>query len=110
MQGGAGAIVFKGGSGAAVLNDGSGPTTVVAGAGATTVNCGTGRELLQIQAHQAHGLMVVNNFNTATDGIQLQGYAAGSSRASSFAGGTMLTLSDGTKVQFNGVSKLPGFA
>ena len=109
LQGGSGAMTVKGGSGSAVLNDGSGPTTVLAGAGATTVNCGAGRELLQVQAHQAHGLMVVNDFNTATDSIQLQGYAAGSSKVSSYAGGTMLTLSDGTKMQFNGVSKLPGF-
>ena len=107
--GGGAAVLFKAGSGSAVVNSGNGDT-IMAGAGAMTVNAGNGREILEFQAGRSHGTTLVNNFDSAVDRIQLDGYAPGSARASSYAGGTMLTLSDGTKVEFAGVSKLPGFA
>ena len=40
---------------------------------------------------------------------QLDGYAAGSAKVATYAGGLQLNLADGTHIQFASVSQLPGF-
>ena len=110
LRGGAGALQVTGGAGSAVIGAGTGTNTISLGAGAMTVNAGAGNEVLTVTAGQAHGALLVNNWDAGHDSLVLSGYSPGAAHASAFAGGTLVTLNDGTSLQFAGVSRLPGFA
>ena len=108
--GGAGDTLYAG-SGSNALVAGSGSETLVAGSGNASMFGGSGPDLFSFTNGQAGGQDVIGNFNTATDKVTLQGYGAGAastalSTAAVSNGSETLTLSDGTKVTFSGVSNL----
>ncbi len=109
--GGAGDTLYAG-SGNSALVAGYGAETLVAGSGSDTFTGGSGPDLFSFTNGQAGGADMIYNFNTAEDHVTLQGYSGGASAALSTAsisnGSETLTLSDGTKVTFSGVTNLSG--
>lgn len=99
------------GTGSAVLIAGSGNDNLLAGAGTDTLTGGAGSNAFIFVKTFINGAApqdVVTDFSTH-DAVLLSGYGAGEAAAdlasaSSSAGNTTLTLSDGTRVTFLGVA------
>ena len=90
---------------------------VFAGSGSATVIGGAGRDLIAIANGRAGGTETLYNFKAGTDAVSLQGYGAGEAgcalaSAQTVAGtatqgtSTTVTLSDNTRIVFQGVSSL----
>jgi len=90
---------------------------VSAGTGSATVIGGAGRDLIAITSGRASGTETLYNFKAGTDAISLQGYNAGEAvRAlasaitvagtATQAASTTVTLSDNTRIIFQGISSL----
>ena len=107
--------VFFSGSGNAAITTGNGNDTVFAGSGTSTVTLGAGADLVAIVNGGAGGNIVINGFDAAQgDRITLQGYGADAaanavnSATTQGGSGSAITLADGTKVTFTGVTSLDG--
>ncbi len=104
-----GSNVFFAGAARAMLIGGAGQTQFVVGAGDATVAAGSGQDLLDCIDGFAGGAATVEGWNPARDQIALYGYA-GNETAQVLAdstgdghGGTLITLSDNTRILFAGV-------
>jgi 2',3'-cyclic-nucleotide 2'-phosphodiesterase (5'-nucleotidase family) len=108
---GGGASVLYAGGGANLLAGGTGNDVLVAGRGQAILIGGAGADLFAVRNGQAGSQVVVADFNLAQgDRVLLRGYAGGAQAALAAAtasgGSTLLTLSDGTRVTFQGVTGL----
>ena len=117
--GATGSNIFYTGSGRDLITGGSGNDTIFAGSGSSTIDGGAGADLIAISASRAGGTVILNGFRPGTDNdrITLQGYGSNEvandlSRAvvtqpsGSTVGSTTITLSDNTRITFNGVTNL----
>ncbi len=117
LQGGtsSGNDVFFGGSGNNLVGLGSGSDMFVAGSGAATVVAGSGTDVFAFVKGQSGGTESIAGFKSGQDHIDLLGYGEGEvERALASAkpvngtatvpAGTMLTLSDGTRISFDGIA------
>lgn len=90
------------------ITTGSGSSTVYGSTGFSTVSGGTGSNNYDfVQGQAAGGTMTITNFNPAKDQVRLYGYASGTAQtaiagAQVSAGGTVVTLSDNTRITFQG--------
>jgi serralysin len=107
-----GSNVLFAGSAQAVLIGGAGATQFVVGAGDATVTAGSGADLLDCIDGFAGGSVTVQDWNPAQDHIALYGYD-GDEAAHALAdavgdghGGTLITLSDDTRIVFADVTGL----
>ena len=110
--------VFYTGSGMDRIYAGSGSDTIFAGSGNSTVSAGAGADLVAIVNGRAGGNVAINGFRPANgDHVTLQGYGANevandvasavvTPATGSAIGFTTVTLSDNTKITFNGVTNL----
>ncbi len=110
--GGSGAVAVFGGSGADQVVLGAGSDIFVAGGGSAAVAAGTGTDVFTFLAGGA-GSTTISGFVAGTDKVLLVGYAPGAAAAAmrglTFSGGnSSVTLSDGTRITFAGVTALPG--
>ncbi len=110
ISGGAGSAVIYGGGGGDVLTAGAAGGIIVAGAGSETLIGGPGADLFAVIAGKA-GNLVVQGFAAGQDSFTLLGFGAGEAAtalagAVTIAGSQQLTLSDGTKILFSGVTGL----
>jgi subtilisin-like proprotein convertase family protein len=129
ITGGAGAMVVYGSGGDDTVVAGLGATSIwsqtdtkmtfIAGSGASAVHGGTGEtditegtganHLLLSHAHGG-GLDVITGFTAGLDTVHLSGYTAGAAvmaiatQVSNGAGGSMLSLADGTRIVFAGIA------
>ncbi len=91
------------------ITGGSGNNTFFAGSGQSTINlAGGASDIVAIVNGRAGGAVTLQNFNTSTDQVELQGYAPGTAAAAisqnaTLNGGALLTLSDNTQIYFMGV-------
>ncbi len=109
--GSSGNNLFVLGSGNDQLNEGSGANTTFVGSGHASIAGGLGPDLYEVVHGLAGGVDMISNFKIGTDLVQLSGYGAGEvqndlAHASVGGGSTLLTLSDGTKLNFLGVTNL----
>lgn len=108
--------VFFTGAGTASITTGNGNDTVFAGSGTSTVNIGPGKDVIAIASGRAGGSVTITGFLTTQDRITLQGYGpnAAANAVTNATGnnglpnqpGATLTLTDGTKITFAGVTNL----
>ena len=111
MGGSSGTDVIWSGSGNNFIGANAANVMVVAGPGGNnTVQAGTGMDIFTFVNCQAGGSAVINNFNTATDSINLVGYGAHADTVASVGGSTLITLADKTQIQLVGVTNLPSSA
>ena len=103
---GNGASLVFGGTGASTITGGTGSMQVVLGAGKATITDGSGPASFDVVKNAAGGSDVVSGFKVGTDKISLFGYAAADLHISTGAGNTLVSLSDGTKIQILGVTNL----
>lgn len=110
-----GGNVFYGGSAAAgstQITGGAGNDVIFAGLGRETLAGGGGADLFAFAAGRGGGTDVIADFNAAAgDRVTLQGYGANAAGqalagASVGAGGTTVSLTDGTQILFAGVTNL----
>lgn len=103
---------FYAGSGSDSLVAGSGADTLFAGTGSATMVAGTGADIFAFVKGQAGGADVIQNFGSAPgQKVSLQGYGPNAVQQALqsqqlVGGSTVITLSDGTKVTFTGVTHL----
>ena len=108
VTGGAGADIFTAGSGYDSFSLGGGADTVTFGAGHATVAGGTGADIYHFRAG-ADGHDTIGGFKPGTDVLKFDGFTGNAVASGVVAGGnTLLTLTDGTTIQFTGVS-LPDY-
>lgn len=111
MGGASGNEVIWAGSGSDVIDTNQANVNVIAGTGGMdTVQAGSGNDVFTFINGQAGGTSVINGFNTATDSIDLSGYAPNSAAVTSAGGSTTITLADKTQIVLVGVSHLPSSA
>ena len=110
MGGSAGTDVIWAGAGNSVINTEAANVMLVGGAGNTSVTAGSGMDIFAFVNGQAGGSMTINNFNTATDSINLVGYGANTASVASSGGSTTITLADKTQIQLVGIASLPAAA
>ncbi len=106
---------FGNAAGADLIQGGAGNDTIVAGA-SSTINGGAGANLIVFQAGRSSGTEQINGFNPAQgDRATLLGLVAGeisgdvaAAKAVTVNGvaSTQITLSNGTNIQFTGVTNL----
>lgn len=111
VYGGSGAGSFAAGAGSMTLTEGTGTSLVTVGKGDLTVFDGAGFSLFAVNKGTAGGTATISGFKPGTDQISLKGFDAGEaaralSAAKAVSGGTMLTLSDGTRMTFVGIEHL----
>jgi len=109
------AATFYAGGGANVIGGGAANEVFVAGRGQATMFGGAGADSFVFVNGRAGGQVVLGDFNQAAgDRVLLQGYAGGAAAALAGAsvggGSTVLSLSDGTRVTFQGVTGLTASA
>ncbi len=90
------------------ISTGAGNSTVFGSTGYSTVTAGPGSTTYEfVQGQAGGGAMTITNFNPAKDQVRLFGYAPGAAQ-SALAGaqvsssGTAITLSDNTRIMFQG--------
>ena len=103
---GNGAALIFGTSGAATINSGTGSMEIVQGMGNLTVNQGSGPARYEVVKGVAAGRDVLTGFNSRTDSIDLYGYKPSDLAIAASGGSTLLSLSDGTKIQLVGVTNM----
>jgi subtilisin-like proprotein convertase family protein len=88
---------------------GSGTSAVHGGSGETDITAGTGASQLVLTAGSSGGLDVISGFQAGLDTVHLVGYGAGAGAAAVAAetsdghAGTLLSLADGTRIDFSGI-------
>ncbi len=104
VAGGAGADTLQAGSGTDVFTLGGGADQVVFGSGSASVTGGTGVDTYHF--HQgSDGQDTIDGFRQGLDVLAFEGFAGSIVASGVVTGGnTVLTLTDGTTVQFNGVA------
>ncbi len=106
------------GAGSALVGLGSGQDGILAGSGAATVVAGTGQDLFSVVNGRAGGSLTIIGFKAGTDKVALNGFAANETARSSAAAvvtpgsataatATTITLSDNTRITFQGMSSPP---
>ena len=107
VVGGGGDDVINCGAGRTVLNAGGGNDLVTLGAGTGTLTGGTGAEIYQIRAGTAGGQYLLTDFRGGEDRIRLTGFQGDPIAQRQVTGGSLsLTLTDGTRIQFAGVTNV----
>ena len=104
---GNGASLIFAESGAVGVTGGSGPMQVVLGSGSGTFIEGNGSALYDFVNGSGGGSYVITNFRPGTDTIDLYGYTPAQQAISIGPASTVLSLSDGSKIQLLGVTN-PG--
>jgi Ca2+-binding RTX toxin-like protein len=113
--GATGGTVIYAGSGADFIAGSAGSDVIFGGTGQSTVLGGGGANLYAFRQGTA-GQMVINDFNQAAgDKLTLLGFAGGAAQSALAAAqvtgaGTILTLSDNTRITLSGVQSLQGTA
>ncbi len=107
IQTGNGAALVFGSSGNAAVTGGTGWLGVVVGSGKMDVQENGGTAVYDVVKGAAGGTDMIYGFNVKTDTISLFGYQSSDMHVTSSGGSTLLSLSDGTKIQLVGVSN-PG--
>ena len=124
---GAGAETLSGGSstGTVTLVGGSGNDVMIAGAGVSNFVVGTGNDmitaggtmsLITFQHGSAGGLDTISGFRLGTDGLHLAGYGSTEAvmallaQTSDSHGGSLLALSDGTRIDLAGIGQVTASA
>jgi Ca2+-binding RTX toxin-like protein len=100
--------VFQAGNGPVTMHGGLGNDTFIGGAGSATITGGGGADVFSftIGLTGAGTFDQITDFNIQHDTIELHGYAGYT--ASLVNGSEVLTLSDGTRIQLNGLTTLTG--
>jgi hypothetical protein len=100
--------VFQAGNGPVTMHGGLGNDTFVGGSGAATITGGGGADIFSFTdgLTGAGAYDQITDFNTGHDTIELHGYSGYTSGVVN--GSEVLTLSDGTRVQLNGITSLTG--
>ena len=106
IQTGNGASLVFGGSGNTALTGGAGSMQVIIGSGNLGIQEGSGPSTYDVIKGSAGGTAVLYGFRPATDKIDLFGYQLSESKVTVGSGFTLLSLSDGTKIQIVGVGNL----
>ncbi len=109
--GSSGNNLFVLGSGSDQLSEGAGNDITFLGSGNASITGGTGADLYEVVHGLAGGVDMISNFKVGTDLVQLNGYGPNEvqndlAHATMGGGSTMLTLSDGTRLDFVGVTNL----
>ena len=107
IQTGNGAALVFGSSGNAAVTGGTGWLGVVVGSGKMDVQENGGTAVYDVVKGAAGGSDMIYGFNVKTDTISLFGYQSSDMHVTSSGGSTLLSLSDGTRIQLVGVSN-PG--
>jgi len=84
-----------------------GSDTFLGGSGDATMS-GAGADVFSFTNGLAGGAVQINGFNAATDQIQLHGY--GTYTAALVGGSEVVSLSDGTQIQLDGITSLAGIS
>jgi hypothetical protein len=110
LGGGAtGSLTMLGGSGNDTMTAGAGLTSFTVGTANDTITDGGIADIINVVNGQAGGLDLINNFRVGVDDINLIGYSANAgnsaiaSERSDARGGTLLSLSDGTRIDLAGL-------
>lgn len=106
IQTGDGASLIFGGSGNTALTGGAGSMEVLLGTGNLVIQEGTGPTAYDVVKGSAGGTAVLNGFRPGSDKINLYGYQQAEAQVTKGSGFTLLSLSDGTKIQIVGVGDL----
>ncbi len=118
VQAGTGTVSVTGGAGADNLTAGSGTDNFVLGGGADTITFGSGLATVTGGAgvdtyhfrSGSDGHDTIGGFTPGVDVLKFDGFTGNAVASGKVAGGnTLLTLTDGTTIQFTGVA-LPGYA
>jgi Ca2+-binding RTX toxin-like protein len=101
------------GTGFETMIGGSGSDTFKSGSGGSSITAGSGSDLFSFTSGKAGGLYTLNNFLLGADKITMIGYSQGAdgletsmynSRTSDSNGGTLFTVSDGTRIDVTGIA------
>ena len=103
---GNGASLVFGGSGNTALTGGAGSMEVMLGTGNLVIQEGTGPANYDVVKGIAGGSEVLYGFRPGTDKISLYGYQPSDAHVTAGSGFTLLSMSDGTKIQIVGVANL----
>ena len=101
---GNGAALVFGSTGASTVTGGSGWMEVVVGSGKMTVNEGTSQTFYEVVKGAAGGTDIISGFRPGTDSVSLYNYKASDIQVIKGSASTLISLSDGTKIQLLGVS------
>jgi subtilisin family serine protease len=107
-----GTLEMQGGRGNDIMTAGAGHTDFSVGIGNDAITDGGFADVITIVRGHAGGMDMINDFRVGTDRLDLIGYSTGSiakalaTQMSNGHGGSMLLLSDGTRVDFSGVAHL----
>ncbi len=105
-----GTVVMQGGRGNDMMTAGAGYTDFTVGSGNDAITDGGLADVITIVRGRAGGMDMINDFRVGTDDLDLVGYSASSitkalaKQMSDGHGGSMLLLSDGTRVDLAGLS------
>ncbi len=103
---------FFAGGGTTQMIGGAGNEVFFAGAGAATVTSGRGADIIAVVNGRAGGTLTIADLDLADgDRVSLQGYAANAVQqalagATVSGGSTVVGLSDGTRITFQGITSL----
>jgi subtilisin family serine protease len=107
-----GTLEMQGGLGCDIMTAGAGHTEFTVGIGNDAITDGGLADVITIVRGHAGGLDMINDFRVGTDQLDLVGYSPTSiskalaTQMSNGHGGSMLLLSDGTRVDFSGLAHL----
>ena len=107
-----GTLEMQGGRGNDIMTAGAGHTDFTVGIGNDAITDGGLADVITIVRGHAGGMDMINDFRVGTDRLDLVGYSASSitkalaTQISNGHGGSMLLLSDGTRVDFSGLAHL----
>jgi subtilisin family serine protease len=107
-----GTVEMQGGPGCDIMTAGAGHTDFTVGIGNDAITDGGLADVITIVRGHAGGMDMINDFRVGTDQLDLVGYSASSiatalaTQMSNGHGGSMLLLSDGTRVDFSGLAHL----
>lgn len=101
---GNGASVIFGSAGAATITGGTGYMEVIQGSGNMTIRQGAGPTVYDVVKGSAGGTDMLSGFKTASDTIRLFGYSAADRNITKSGGSTLISLSDGTRINLVGVA------
>jgi Ca2+-binding RTX toxin-like protein len=107
-----GSITLQAGSGADAMTAGLGDTTFIVGKGNSSIGIGGLADLIEVVKGSGGGLDTVTGYRVGTDHLHLSGFlpsapsSAVSGQTSDGKGGDMVALSDNTRLDLLGVSKI----
>ncbi len=106
VQGGTGNDTVFAGSGSMLIVEGGGADVVLLGSGASTITGGQGADVYALVSGLGGGSATISGFKVGTDQVALTGYDLSAVGTQTTAGGTMLSLADGTRITLLGVGQL----